>query len=261
MPPAKPPLAEPPPASGPATAPGPAPPHTGAVTGVWELLTFLRDPDYARRRFAELGDVFETVIAGQPQVFVRGPEPVADLMTQATALEGWWPPSVSQLLGPFSLSNRNGDSHLARRRAVGRLFSPQALRGYAPGIARICDAVVDDLAAAAQPQPLTQAADGTIALGEIEAAIKPDDAHFARTRLLALENTWGGKVLPQTYVQQAADLAHARGLATHLDPGALQPALRLSHQPPRPGPGGPAASDPPHSWPAAHPHRARRRLR
>jgi len=72
-----------------------------------------------------------------------------------------------------------------------------------------------------QPQPLTQAADGTIALGEIEAAIKPDDAHFACTRLLALENTWGGKVLPQTYVQQAADLAHARGLATHLDGARL----------------------------------------
>jgi threonine aldolase len=72
-----------------------------------------------------------------------------------------------------------------------------------------------------QPQPLTQAADGTIALGEIEAAIKPDDAHFARTRLLALENTWGGKVLPQIYVQQAADLAHARGLATHLDGARL----------------------------------------
>ena len=72
-----------------------------------------------------------------------------------------------------------------------------------------------------QPQPLTQAADGTIALAEIEAAIKPDDAHFARTRLLALENTWGGKVLPQTYVQQAAALAHARGLATHLDGARL----------------------------------------
>jgi threonine aldolase len=72
-----------------------------------------------------------------------------------------------------------------------------------------------------QPQPLAQAADGTIALADIEAAIKPDDAHFARTRLLALENTWGGKVLPQTYVQQAADLAHARGLATHLDGARL----------------------------------------
>jgi len=131
-----------------------APPHTGAVTGVLELLSFLRDPGFARRRFAELGDVFETVIGGQPQVFARGPQAVADLMTQASALEGWWPASVSQLLGPFSLSNRNGESHLARRRAVGRLFSALALRGYAPGIARICDRMVQDLAIASQPLPL-----------------------------------------------------------------------------------------------------------
>lgn len=72
-----------------------------------------------------------------------------------------------------------------------------------------------------QPQPLAQAVDGTIALAEIEAAIKPDDAHFARTRLLALENTWGGQVLPPAYVQQATALARAHGLATHLDGARL----------------------------------------
>jgi hypothetical protein len=52
-----------------------------------------------------------------------------------------------------------------------------------------------------QPQPLAHQADGTLALADIEAAIKPDDAHFARTRLLALENTLGGKLLPFDYVQ------------------------------------------------------------
>jgi threonine aldolase len=41
--------------------------------------------------------------------------------------------------------------------------------------------------------------------------------HFARTRLLGLENTIGGRVLPQDYVKAATDFAHARGLATHLD--------------------------------------------
>ena len=51
-----------------------------------------------------------------------------------------------------------------------------------------------------QPQPIPNQADGTLALEDIEAAIKPDDAHFARTRLLALENTRGGQVLPLTYV-------------------------------------------------------------
>ncbi len=72
-----------------------------------------------------------------------------------------------------------------------------------------------------QPQPLPNQADGSLALADIEAAIKPDDAHFARTRLLALENTMGGKVLPQAYVKQATDLAHAHGLATHLDGARL----------------------------------------
>jgi threonine aldolase len=68
-----------------------------------------------------------------------------------------------------------------------------------------------------QPQPLPNQADGTIRLEDIEAAIKPDDAHFARTRLLALENTWGGQVLPAAYVEAATALARRHGLATHLD--------------------------------------------
>jgi len=68
-----------------------------------------------------------------------------------------------------------------------------------------------------QPQPLTNQADGSIALADIANAIKPDDFHFARSRLLALENTIGGKVLPPDYVLAATALAHERGLATHLD--------------------------------------------
>ncbi|MDB5957205.1 low-specificity L-threonine aldolase [Ramlibacter sp.] len=72
-----------------------------------------------------------------------------------------------------------------------------------------------------QPQPLNHQADGTLALADIEAAIKPDDPHFARTRLLALENTLGGKVLPLAYLQQATALARAKGLATHLDGARL----------------------------------------
>ena len=72
-----------------------------------------------------------------------------------------------------------------------------------------------------QPQPLPQQGDGSIALADIEAAIKPDDAHFARTRLLALENTWGGQVLPLAYIEQAAALARRRGLALHLDGARL----------------------------------------
>ncbi|MEY3474952.1 MAG: hypothetical protein RL087_1410, partial [Pseudomonadota bacterium] len=68
-----------------------------------------------------------------------------------------------------------------------------------------------------QPQPIPNQSDGTLALADIEAAIKPADPHFPRTRLLALENTWGGKVLPQDYVDAATSLARRRGLSTHLD--------------------------------------------
>jgi len=72
-----------------------------------------------------------------------------------------------------------------------------------------------------QPQPLAHQADGSLALADIEAAIKPDDPHFARSRLLALENTLGGKVLPFAYLRQATALAKSRGLATHLDGARL----------------------------------------
>ena len=72
-----------------------------------------------------------------------------------------------------------------------------------------------------QPQPLEQRADGTMDLAAIEAAIKPDDAHYAITRLIALENTWGGKVLPAEYAPAVKALAQRRGLKTHLDGARL----------------------------------------
>jgi threonine aldolase len=72
-----------------------------------------------------------------------------------------------------------------------------------------------------QPQPLPNQVDGSIRLEDIAAAIKPDDAHFAKTKLLALENTWGGQVLPLEYIDAATALAKKRGLATHLDGARL----------------------------------------
>jgi threonine aldolase len=68
-----------------------------------------------------------------------------------------------------------------------------------------------------QPQPLENEPDGGISIQRIANAIKPDDIHFARTRLLALENTIGGRVLPPAYQRQATEFAHAQGLRTHLD--------------------------------------------
>jgi threonine aldolase len=75
--------------------------------------------------------------------------------------------------------------------------------------------------ASIQPQPLEFEADGTLDLDRVAGAIKPDDAHFARTRLLCLENTQGGKVLPLDYLQRAHDFARSRGLGLHLDGARL----------------------------------------
>ncbi|MCF8198748.1 MAG: low-specificity L-threonine aldolase [Sulfuritalea sp.] len=82
-----------------------------------------------------------------------------------------------------------------------------------------------------QPQPLENQADGTIALTDIEAAIKPDDPHFARTRLIGLENTTGGKVLPLQYMRDVRALAERRGLRTHIDGARLFNAAVASCDP------------------------------
>ncbi|MGP9434279.1 low-specificity L-threonine aldolase [Ewingella sp. AOP8-B2-18] len=68
-----------------------------------------------------------------------------------------------------------------------------------------------------QPQPLEMDADGSIPLDKVAAAIKPDDIHFARTRLLSLENTHSGKVLPLDYLQKAFEFTREKGLALHID--------------------------------------------
>jgi threonine aldolase len=72
-----------------------------------------------------------------------------------------------------------------------------------------------------QPQPIEGEADGSLDLAKVEAAIKQDDFHFARTRLLALENTMQGKVLPLNYLAAARELTHRCGLALHLDGARL----------------------------------------
>jgi threonine aldolase len=84
-----------------------------------------------------------------------------------------------------------------------------------------------------QPQPVDNEPDGSLGLDRIAAAVKPDDSHFARTRLLALENTIGGKVLPMAYVAQAAALARSHGLGVHLDGARLFNAVVKLQRPVR----------------------------
>ena len=79
-----------------------------------------------------------------------------------------------------------------------------------------------------QPQPVPQDADGTLPLAWVERVVKPRDPHFARTRLLSLENTWHGRVLPRGYVAQARALCDRHGLSLHLDGARLYNAAVAS---------------------------------
>ncbi|CAB3642689.1 Low specificity L-threonine aldolase [Achromobacter pulmonis] len=83
-----------------------------------------------------------------------------------------------------------------------------------------------------QPQPIEHAEDGSLPLEKLAAALKPEgDPHFARTRLLALENTFHGKLIPADYVRAATDWARGHGLATHLDGARVFNAAVASGKP------------------------------
>ncbi|MDC5812376.1 low-specificity L-threonine aldolase [Vibrio europaeus] len=68
-----------------------------------------------------------------------------------------------------------------------------------------------------QPQPIENNPDGTLDFAKLKAAIKPDDSHFARTKLLSLENTINGKVLPLSYLAEAREFVNQHNLSLHLD--------------------------------------------
>jgi cytochrome P450 len=137
--------------------PAPRPlPSTGAISGALETVAFFRDPAFAARRFARLGNVFETRLLGQPLVFIRGEAAIGDLLSAGEGCEGWWPTSVRLLLGSRSLANRNGEAHRARRRVVGQLFSAAALRRYSPAIVALVEELAEDLRTAPAPVPLVE---------------------------------------------------------------------------------------------------------
>jgi len=68
-----------------------------------------------------------------------------------------------------------------------------------------------------QPQPIDFAEDGTLPLDKVKLKIKPNDHHFARTRLLAIENTVSGVALPMEYMTQVREFCDQHKLSLHLD--------------------------------------------
>ena len=68
-----------------------------------------------------------------------------------------------------------------------------------------------------QAQPIDYENDGTLNLKKIEDKIKPDDSHFAITKIICLENTHDGKVLPMSYLKEVNAFAKEKNLLLHLD--------------------------------------------
>ncbi|NUZ04140.1 low-specificity L-threonine aldolase [Piscinibacter koreensis] len=159
-------------------------------------------PTPAMREAMARAEVGDDVFGDDPTVNVLQ-ERIAALLGKEAAL---FVPSGTQsnLLAIMSHCAR-GDEYIVGQRAH--------TYGWEGGGAAVLGSV--------QPQPLEHAPDGSLPLEAVEAAIKPDDAHFARTRLLCLENTIGGKVLPLDYLDAACALARRRGLASHLDGARL----------------------------------------
>lgn len=155
-------------------------------------------PTEGMRAAMAAADVGDDVFGDDPTVN-RLEQRMAGLLGKDAAL---FVPSgtMSNLLGLMSHCGR-GDEFIAGQKA--HLYLNEA------GGAAVLGSI--------QPQPIAHLADGTMALEEIEAAIKPDDNHYARTRVIALENTFGGRVLPVSYMTAVAEIAARHGLGLHLD--------------------------------------------
>ena len=83
-----------------------------------------------------------------------------------------------------------------------------------------------------QPQTVPMLESGMLDLEVARSSIKPDDAHFARTRLLCLENTTNGKVLSLEDLQSGRELANEHDLGYHLDGARLwNAAIALGVEP------------------------------
>lgn len=155
-------------------------------------------PSAAMRQCMSQAEVGDDVYGDDPTVNALEAR-VADLLGQETAM---LVPSGTQsnLIALLTHCGR-GDEYI-----VGQQYHTYL---YESGGAASLGSIV--------PQPLPVSADGSLDLNLVAAHIKPQDMHFARSRLLSLENTHMGKVISCAYLEQAIALARQHGLSTHLD--------------------------------------------
>jgi threonine aldolase len=74
------------------------------------------------------------------------------------------------------------------------------------------------------PRHIQPKENGALDAGEVAATVQPDDPHFAITRLVCMENTLNGKIVPQSEIEAVAGAAREHGLSVHLDGARLMNA-------------------------------------
>jgi len=109
----------------------PLPPGSFGLPFIGETLSFLRDPNFAKKRHKKYGPVFKSQLFGRPTIFLLGAEANHFLLTHENQyFSTSWPHSTKVLLGPAALSVQTGAEHQQRRKLLSQAFQPRALAGY-----------------------------------------------------------------------------------------------------------------------------------
>ena len=107
------------------------PPGQFGLPLIGEKLAFLRDKDFAKKRYEKYGSIFKTSLFGQPTIVVKGEEANKFVITNEDRyFVSAWPKSTRTLLGPLSLTIQRGHEHLQRRKLLAKAFRPRALSSY-----------------------------------------------------------------------------------------------------------------------------------
>ncbi|XP_062908837.1 cytochrome P450 26B1-like [Mobula hypostoma] len=113
---------------------------------------FLQGSKFHASRRKRYGNVFKTHLLGRPVVRVTGAEYLRPLLMEEHNLVGVsWPRSAQDMLGPNSLANSIGETHIHRRKVYARIFSHSALESYLPRIRSLVGETVNDWCTRHQP--------------------------------------------------------------------------------------------------------------
>ncbi|MEN9215716.1 MAG: cytochrome P450 [Gloeomargarita sp. HHBFW_bins_162] len=117
---------------------GQLPPGRFSLPFIGETLEFFSDPEFARKRHHEFGEIFRTNLLGQNTIFIKGVAANQFILENENRyFQVTWPPSTRMLLGNLSLALQTGEQHQSRRKILVQAFMPRALSSYIPTIESI----------------------------------------------------------------------------------------------------------------------------